>query len=218
MMIILIHRSEVQVGVSQTQNPLTGSSVDSQGSFWNHCFLRITGSVLKAGKYLYCVDAHGIMSVRCLTDFPSPCKHFGKQGTKVMLSRPDFRGWMGAIFERRTLTLHGIQGVHLLQGGVADKPDGLAVSFTVEQVQSALVQEHVLCLRGKRTEQEALGMHCGTEKITSIKTQRARPINNHLCMRGCMQARGRGACSSITQLFEGLKQRYFCLRCVRCYH
>lgn len=43
-------------------------------------------------------------------------------------------------------TFHGVQGVHLLQSRIADKPDGLTVSFVVKQFQGALVQEDVLGL------------------------------------------------------------------------
>lgn len=44
-------------------------------------------------------------------------------------------------------TLHRIQRVHLLQSGVIYKPNGLTVSFSREQIQSALMQKHVLSLR-----------------------------------------------------------------------
>lgn len=37
------------------------------------------------------------------------------------------------------VTFHGIQGVHLLQSRVADKPDGLTVAFVVQKFQCALV-------------------------------------------------------------------------------
>lgn len=47
-------------------------------------------------------------------------------------------------------TLHRIQRVHLLQSGVIYKPYGLTVSFCGQQIQSALMQKHVLSLRERR--------------------------------------------------------------------
>lgn len=43
-------------------------------------------------------------------------------------------------------TFHALEGVGLLQSGIADKPDGLAVAFVVQEFQSALMQEDVLSL------------------------------------------------------------------------
>lgn len=43
-------------------------------------------------------------------------------------------------------TFHCVQGVHLLQCRVADKPDGLAVAFVGQKFKGTLVQEHILCL------------------------------------------------------------------------
>ncbi len=51
---------------------------------------------------------------------------------------------------RMYFTLHCIQRVHLLQSGVIYKPYGLTVSFCRQQIQSALMQKHVLSLRERQ--------------------------------------------------------------------
>ena len=43
-------------------------------------------------------------------------------------------------------TFHGVQGVHLLQSGVAVEPDGLTIAFVVYKFQGTLVQEDILRL------------------------------------------------------------------------
>ncbi len=67
-------------------------------------------------------------------------------------------------------TLHCIQRVHLLQSGVIYKPYGLTVSFCRQQIQSALMQKHVLSLRERQiqtSEQVMIISHKYTEIFTT---------------------------------------------------
>lgn len=56
------------------------------------------------------------------------------------------RGACGFTRVGMAFTFHALEGVGLLQSGIADKPDGLAVAFVVQEFQSALMQEDVLSL------------------------------------------------------------------------
>lgn len=70
---------------------------------------------------------------------------------------------------RMYFTLHCIQRVHLLQSGVIYKPYGLTVSFCRQQIQSALMQKHVLSLRERQIQTSEQGNMIISHKYTEME-------------------------------------------------
>lgn len=92
-----------------------------------------------------------------LSSLPTPVLHHLREQTwqNIVPSRQNkrmiFNHHSAQVIDCRIyFTLHRIQRVHLLQSGVIYKPYGLTVSFCWQQIQSALMQKHVLSLRERQ--------------------------------------------------------------------
>lgn len=78
------------------------------------------------------------------------------------------------------LTFHGVQGVHLLQSRVADKPDGLAVAFVVQKLQRTLVKEDILCLTHTNTQVSAW-IHLRYDQVFTISLDHLMHHSKSIC-------------------------------------